>query len=212
MTTPDEVTPVVTPVAPVVDPVAVVPVVEDEPKVFSKEYVEGLRSEAAKHRTEKQAEKADNEALRAQLKEYEDAKLSEEDKRNRDFEELKASNATAVAKAREAEINFQVAKAAAVPDNEIGDVNAAIKLIDRDTLEFDDNGKITNLQDALATLKAEYPSVVKTGKAVTAPNTGVVNPGKAPAKPQYTREDLKKLPIETVNELFASGALKHLTG
>ena len=200
---------IVTPV--VVAPVVVEPVVTDpEPKVYDEAYVKGLREEAAKHRTEKQAEKTAREAAEARAKVLEDAQLSEEERAKQEFEDTKARADKSQSQAEDLQVKYQLALAAADPANEIGDVNAAIKLIDRDTLEFDANGNITNLQDALETLKTQYPSVVAKVQGVVAPNTGVTNPAKQGSDKAYTRADLAGLSPEKINELHAAGKLNGL--
>lgn len=182
-----------------------------EPKVFTEAYVKELREEAAKSRVERQSEKKTREALEARLAEFENAQLTESERAKKEFEETRTRAETNESRARELEIKYQLALAAVNPANEIGDVKAAIKLLDRETLEFDDNGKITNLQDALETLKAEYPSVVAS-RNPSAPNTGVTNPAKTPSAKKYTRADLGKMTPERIVELQSSGELNHLLG
>lgn len=200
------------PNSPVAEPAPVTPVVEtsSEPKVFDEAYVKSLREEAAKHRTEKQKEAKEKESLLAKLAEFENAQLSESERNKKEFEETRTRADKNESRARELEIKYQLALAAVDPANEIGDVKAAIKLLDRDTLEFDDAGKITNLQDALETLKAEYPSVVASAKNPSAPNTGVTNPAKSPSAKKYTRADLGKMSPERIVELQEAGELNHI--
>lgn len=181
----------------------------ETPKTFDEAYVKQLREEAAKHRTEKQREAKEKADLLKRLKEFEDAQLSETERAQKDFEETRTRADKNEARARDLEVKYQLALAASNPANEIGDVRAAIKLLDRDTLEFDGNGKITNLQDALEALKKEYPSVVAS-KSPSAPNTGVTNPAKAPAAKKYTRADLAGMTPERIAELNEAGELNHL--
>lgn len=205
---------IVDPVEPVVDPVVdeVDPDVvdDDEPKVYDKAYVEKLRAEAAKHRTEKQAEKARVDDLAKQLKALQDAQLSDEDRRKQEFEETKVRADTNESRAQDLQVQFQLALAAFDPANEIGDLNAAIKLIDRDTLEFDSAGKISNLQDALEALKRDYPSVVASKTNPPAPNTGMTNPSKRSSEKQISQADLKTMTPEKIVELHQAGKLNHL--
>lgn len=183
-------------------------------KTFDAEYVKTLRDEAARHRTEKQRAAKENADLLAKIAEYENAQLSEAERSQKSYQEAVSRAESFEARARELEVSFQLAMAAASPENHIGDVRAAIKLLDRDTLEFDDNGRITNLQDALETLKAEYPSVVSQAKSQipTAPHTGTTNPAKASTGAKYTREDLRQMSPERVVELQQAGELNHLLG
>lgn len=181
-----------------------------EPKMFDEAYVKSLREEAAKHRTEKQKEAKEKEALLARIAEFEDAQLTETERVQKEFKDAISRADTNESRARNLEIDFQLAMAANNSENGIGDVKAAIKLIDRDSLEFDDKGRITNLQDALETLKAEYPSVAAVSRTPVAPNTGVTNPAKAPAAKKYTRADLAKMSPQKIVELQEAGELNHL--
>lgn len=181
---------------------------EVDQKSFSKEYVEELRAEAARHRVEKQKEKAEREALEAKLREYEDAKLSAEEKAARDFDEAKTKASSYETKAKELALNYELAMAAR--EEGIADVKAAVKLADRELIEYDSAGNITNLPDVIENLRSTYSSLFS--KGVSAPNTGVTNPAKPPAAKKYTREDLKSLSPEKRVELMESGALNHLLG
>lgn len=200
-----------------VTPAAAAPIVEqptvDEPKVFDAEYVKGLREEAAGHRVEKQKEATAHAATAAKLKAFEDALLTETERTQKEFEETRSRADKNESRARELEVNYQLALASVDPANAIGDVKAAIKLIDRDSLEFDASGKITNLQAALETLKTEYPSVVASTRTPSAPNTGVTAPAKTASAKKITREELAILartnPAKVV-ALTDAGELNHL--
>lgn len=179
------------------------------PKSYDEGYVKKLRDENANRRVREQEARTQLETLQAQLKEYEDAKLTEAEKMQRELEELRTKSTSESTRAREAELSYQVALNASTYG--IGDVKAAIKLMDRESLQFDDRGRISNLQDALETLKTEYPSLnVAAQRQVSAPNTGVTNPSKPTATKRYTRADLKGMSPQKVSELRASGELNHL--
>lgn len=180
--------------------------VVDEPKVFDAEYVKSLREEAARHRVEKQKEATRSAELEAKLKEYEDAKLSVEEKQTRDFEETKTLAATFMQKALESDLKYQLALAA--KDEGITDIRAAVKLADRELIEMGDDGSISNIADVIANLKAEYTTLFSS--TPNAPHTGTSNPAKAPSDKKYTIADLGKLSPEKRVELLESGALKHL--
>lgn len=185
-------------------------VTQSEPKMFDEAYVKSLRDEAAKHRMEKQKEAKEKETLLARIAEFENAQLSETERMQKEYKDALANAETHQSRARTLEVDFQLALAANNPDNQIGDVKAAIKLIDRDSLEFDERGRITNLQDALETLKAEYPSVGLVSRTPSAPNTGITNPAKAPAAKKYTRADLAQMSPQRIVELQEAGELNHL--
>ena len=183
----------------------------DAPKTYDEKYVKRLRDEAASRRI-REKEKDDRIAeLANKLKSFEDSQLSDAERAQNELNELRESSTTYKTRAQNLEIDFQLALAATDPQNGIGDVKAAIKLIDRENLEFDSKGRITNLASALDALKAEYPSVGLVNKAV-APNTGTTNPGKATTSVKYTRADLKNMSPQRIVELQESGELNHLLG
>lgn len=181
---------------------------KDDPKTFSKEYVEELRAEAARHRVDKHKERAEKEALAAKIQEYEDAKLSDTEKAARDFDEAKSKATNFEQKANELALQYEIAMAAR--EEGIQDVKAAVKLADRELIEYDSAGNITNLPDVIEHLRSEYSSLFS--KGVSAPNTGVTNPAKAPAAKKWTKEELKGLSPEKRVELMESGVLNHLLG
>lgn len=179
-----------------------------EPESFDKEYVKSIREEAADWRTKLRAKEAEHEAALAKLKEYEDAKLTESEKAARDFEEAKSRASNMENLAREASLKYELAIAAR--EEGISDVKAAVKLADRELIEYDSAGNITNLPDVIEHLRSEYSSLFS--KTATAPHTGVTNPPKAPAAKKWTREDLKKMSPEQRVELMNKGELNHLLG
>lgn len=184
---------------------------EGDSKTYDEGYVRKLRDENAKRRVKEQEAASQLEKLQAQLSEYENAKLTESERIQKELEELRTKSQAGITRAQEAELKYQIALAANDPSNQIGDVKAAIKLMDRDSLEFDDKGRITNLQDALETLKTEYPSL-RAARQVSAPNTGTTNPSKQASAKRWTREDLRGMKPERIVELQSSGELNHLLG
>lgn len=179
-----------------------------EPEVFDKEYVKGIRDEAASWRTKLREKEAEHEAALAKLKAFEDAQLTAEEKMSRDFEDAKTRASSMEQKAREASLRYELAVAAR--EEGISDVKAAVKLADRELIEYDSAGNITNLPDVIEHLRSEYSSLFS--KTASAPNTGVTNPAKPPASKKWTREDLKSLSPEKRLELMQSGALNDLLG
>lgn len=203
--------PEVTPEAPAAE--AKAPAEEKAPKSYDEAYVKELRDEAAKHRTEKQAEKAARDKLEKELKAFRDAQLSDEEKARAELEDLRKSSTDNLSRAQEAELKFQIALNA--PKEEISDIKAAIKLIERDALEFDDKGNITNLKDTLAALKEEHPWLLGKAAAPVAPHTGTTNPPKQQTGKKATLEDLRRLQKtnpEEVVRMRTAGELNHLLG
>lgn len=181
-----------------------------EPKVYDENYVTKLRNEAAARRVREKELSETLESLQSKVKEFEDAQLSDQEKLTKELQELREASTANLTRAQSREVDFQLAMAAADHSNGIGDVKAAIKLIDRDSLEFDDKGKIVNLQDALETLKQEYPSVGLVSNKPSAPNPGPTNPSKSAATTKWTRAQLANMKPEKVVELQEAGELNHL--
>lgn len=182
---------------------------KEEPKVFDADYVKQLREEAARHRVEKQKEREEKETLLAKIKEFEDAKLSEQEKLTRDYDSAKDLAQRFEAKAREANLELQIALAAR--DEKITDVKAAVKLADRELIEYDDNGQVTNLSEVLESLKSTYSSLFSAAPS-GGPSVTPTNPAKVAKTKQYTREDLKLMSPERITELSEKGELNHLLG
>ena len=106
------------------------------------------------------------------LKEFEDAKLSETERLTKELSELKDQQATWLAERRERDTRDAVIEAAS--DEKVGARNPrAIYRLIRDELEFDDSGKVRNLDEAIKKAKAEFPELF--GKATGA--AGSVNGG-----------------------------------
>lgn len=181
---------------------------ETDPKVFDKEYVESLRGENASWRTKlRDKEKLFEEAMN-KLKGLEDASLSVQEKMERDFEEAKTRASQFEAKAQENSLALQIALAA--KDEKITDVKAAVKLADRELIEYDNNGQVTNLSTVLEHLKSEYSSLF--ASAPTASTGSSVNPSRPAKTKAYTHEDLKKMSPDRIMELKEKGDLNHLLG
>lgn len=177
-------------------------------KQFDEAYVKGLREEAAKHRTEKNEFRSELEALRTQVKEYQDSQLSAEEKQTRDFDEYRSKAESSTRRAQEAELKYQLALAA--QSEKITDVKAAVKLADRELIEFDDSGNITNLPSVIENLRTEYSALFAAATAPNAPSPGATNPARTPKAHKVTREELASLSPDKINELLSSGQLSHL--
>lgn len=177
-------------------------------KTFDAEYVKSLREKDAEKRIklrEAEKEKAD---LLARLKAFEDEKLTADEKRERDYSETVERLNHYETRAKENELSFQLALAAQA--EKIADVKAAVKLADRQLIEFADDGSINNLSDVIQNLRTEYPSLFDTNRGPQVPYTGVTNPAKGSGEKKYTRDDLKSMAPERINELFEAGELRHL--
>lgn len=110
---------------------------------FDAEYVRGLRREAAQYRTRLKE-------LETQQQTEADAKLSENDKLQKRLKELELASESQTRALRERTTEYEVKLAAARMG--IVDPEAAWKLLDTSSLEFDAAGKPLNLETALKEL------------------------------------------------------------
>ena len=135
-----------------------------EPKVFDAEYVQKLRQEAADYRTK-------HNAAQGELQKLKDAQLSETDRAKKE-----ATDALAKAQQLEADLkSARVQAGIAVQANglKIVDADAAYRLLDQGAIQFDDQGKPTNLKELLAQLIKDKPYLIdKPGATTNANNPG----------------------------------------
>jgi hypothetical protein len=128
-----------------------------ESPVFEKEYVEGLRGEAANWRTKLRDSEKRVEALEGKLQEYEDANKSELEKLASDKakleKELEATREQARSSAIDTAIKLAAAKAGVI------DPDAALALIDRSEIDFT-GGSVTGVDKALKKLLKEKTYLV----------------------------------------------------
>lgn len=127
------------------------PSAPDAPKTFDAAYVEDLRKEAAKYRTELRK-------LQAAAEQAETAKLGDLEKAQKRAAELEAAHAQATAALRTERARAAVMAAA-------GQFNlpptAAARLVTPDALEYDDDGqpKVSSVRAALKSLADELPEL-----------------------------------------------------
>lgn len=106
------------------------------------------------------------------LKAREDAELSETERLTKELAEMKGKEATWLVEKRERDTRDAVIEAAS--DEKVGARNprAVYRLI-KDELEFDESGRVRNLDESIKKAKAEFPELF--GKATGA--AGSVNGG-----------------------------------
>jgi DNA repair exonuclease SbcCD ATPase subunit len=148
------------------------------------------RREAAKYRTNGKALEAELKKFQDAQRAADDAKLSEQEKMSKRLDELQAAlNAAAAeraaAEARNRELALQAvvleqAASAGIAANAIG---AAYKLLDKDKIDVDDDGRPKDVAKALKALIEQYPFLRST------PATSPANPAKGAAtEDRATRE------------------------
>lgn len=176
-------------------------------ETFSAKFVEELRQEAANYRVQRNKERERIENLEKELKTFQDAQLTEEQRREQELTSLRESNSTLSSSTKD--LNLKLAIALAAPDQKVRDIEAAIKLIGTDKIEFNADGSIADMSDAWEDLKDKHSWLFGSGTP-TAPNPGTTNPGKAPKAVQVTKADLAKMDPMKVAEMWKSGELNHL--
>ncbi len=140
------------------------------------------RREAAKYRTDRKALEAELKKFQDAQRAADDAKLSEQEKMSKRLDELQAALNAASAErtaveARNRELALQAvvmerAASAGIAANAIG---AAYKLLDKDKIDVDDDGRPKDVDKALKTLIEQYPFLRGT------PATSPANPVKSAA-------------------------------
>lgn len=169
---------------------------KQEPKVFDADYVKELREEAARHRTEKKAEREAREKLEAQLtslqekvQEFEREKLTESERKQLEFEEAKSEVNKLKSEIHTTRLEAAVAKN--VRKFELADADATVQLLDKSSVEYDDKGYPSNIDSVLEATLEKYPFLRAAGRK-TAADTGATNPGKSRGK-TLTRELIQNM-------------------
>lgn len=120
---------------------------------------------------------SENKKLAEKAKTYEDAQLSDAEKKDKRLGELEAENTTLRSRSQAIALTYEARLAA----HELGivDPDAAVKLADWDTVEYGEDGKPTNARSILEALVAAKPYLVKPAGAPEAPK-----PAPRPGAPQ----------------------------
>ena len=139
---------------------------ETEPKTYDESYVRELRSEAAKHRTERNEARKRVEELDSKVKGFEDANKSELQKLADDKARLEQELAARDRDVTEREVKVRVTSAAAKLN--IVDPDAAYLLLDLASIDAEDSQGVTK---ALKALVKEKPYLIR-GSAPPTPGVG----------------------------------------
>ncbi|MCA1840010.1 MAG: hypothetical protein LC723_06735 [Actinobacteria bacterium] len=162
-----------------------------EETVFDKAYVEGLRKEAAEWRTKLRAQEEAQAKLTAQLAEIEKAKLSDQERLKLEWEEAKEGWKKSQAQLQESFLESAVAKN--VKNFELVDVDATLRLLDANSVEYGDDGRPTNIDTVLTTTLEKFPFLKAAPKRAPDVDPGTTNPGRPKGKPVLTRELIAKM-------------------
>lgn len=146
-------------------------------QVFSADYVQSLRNEAAGYRVSAREWEQKHKDLQGQTQGLQ-AQINDLQSK------LEAAQQAVQAERLEREA-MRVAK-----ELGISDVEAAIKLVDRGQIKLDDKGNPTNLADVLKGVAEKHPFILGGGSGTTNPPRGST----------YTIEQIRKMPPEWINE------------
>lgn len=147
---------------------------------------EQLETELAKVRREAAQRRKREEALEKQLKEKEDAELSETERLKKQVAEYQKKDADKDKTLQERTISYEIRLAS--KDYGIVDTQAAELLIDRDLLEYDEDGKIEEktLDKAMQKLVKDRPWLVGTATGGGSPT----NPARPDGSKFFTRDQI----------------------
>lgn len=135
--------------------------------------------------------------IEAQLKQREEAELSEQERANRRMMELQTELDATRDRVREASLKATIAQEAS--KHGIVDADAAARLLDTTALEYDeDSGKWVGIPDALRDLALERPWLVQTG-SVPAKDANPANPARR--RSRVTREQLARMTQSEIDAL-----------
>lgn len=135
--------------------------------------------------------------IEAQLKQREEAELSEQERANRRMVEMQAELDATRNRARDAALRATIAQEASA--HGIVDADAAARLLDTTGLEYDDEaGAWIGVPDALRALVLERPWLVQTG-GVPAKDANPANPARR--RSRLTKEQLSRMSQAEIDAL-----------
>jgi hypothetical protein len=142
-------------------------------------------------RDELKAEKDARAEAERRLKEYEDAKLSETEKLTKERDDALAKATAAEARVAERDTTDAIMEAASSGKKfraKAGRAAAVARLIDRNAIERDANGKPTNLESLLERARAEAPELFET----TAPSGDAEGGARGGAAPESMSDRIRR--------------------
>lgn len=153
---------------------------EAQEQQFDAAYVRKLRAEAAENRKRLRE-------LEAKVKADEDAKLTEQERLQKRIAELEKKDSEYQQTLQERTVRYEVMLTA----NKLGivDPDAAFRLLDVSSLEFDEDGKPNNIEKVLKKLVSDKPYLIGSGGGSASPT----NPaqGRIGGQQQFTRSQLR---------------------
>lgn len=180
----------------------------DPPKSFSQAEVDRIvQDRLARAKATPPADYEELQASAAKLAEIEEANKTELEKERDKAAKAEERALKVEAEAKEIRLRSAILAEAAKIDRKIVDTDAAIALLDRSTLELDDDGNPTNIAKAMDSLLEAKPFLVAdSGGARGNADQGARGGGGK----QLTREDLKTMPSAEIVKAQDEGRLDHL--
>ncbi len=148
-------------------------------------------------------------AAAARLAEIEESNKTELEKAVARAEQAEQEREQIRAEAFETRLNAAIIAEAAKPDRKVVDTDTVIALLDRTTLDLDDNGYPTNIAEAMDSLLKAKPFLVASGGARGHADQGARTSG---GIKQVTEAELKAMRPEEINKARKEGRLNDLLG
>jgi hypothetical protein len=169
---------------------------QPQPPKPSYQFASQAEAEAAFQNMLKEKQEANREAqtIKAKLKQFEDAQLTEQQKLQRDLEDARAKAQQAILKAAKADVLVMAQQMGFIHPGD------AVALIEA-KLQIGEDGVASNAKDLLEKLKADRPGYLQSSQP-PAPAPGSIsptNPGGAPGAPLFTAAQLEDLDFYAKN-------------
>lgn len=194
------------PVEPPVDPMPAAPVEPVEPRTFSQDELDRIVKDRLARQKSQFGDYDDLKAKAAKLDEIEEASRSELEKAQKAAADAAAERDTILAEAKEARLNAALMAEVAKADRKVVSPEAALRLLDRSTLELGEDGVPTNTAAAVDTLLETMPFLVASGGARGNADQGARQAGKE----QLSRSALSEMTPDEINQARLDGRLENV--
>lgn len=178
-----------------------------EEKTFTQEQLEHELGKRLAREREKYADYDELKEKASQFDELQEAQKSELERERTRAEEAEAAKAAAEEKAQKALTRSAILAAAA---GKVVDPEAAVRLIDTDAIEFDDDGLPSNAAELVDKLVEDKPYLAPGEKKPPAGDKPADQGGQGGGA--LTREDLKTMSPDEIMKAREEGRLDHLLG
>ncbi len=184
---------------------------QDDRREYSAKYVKGLRDEAASWRKKLRDLEATVSGLKdraAKADELEQEQMTDDERKAAELKtandraaELEAQLQAAASAMRETQTNSALLRALTRPDAGVADPDAAMKLLDRSLLDYDDDGNLVadSVIKAIEAALDAYPILQATKQAKTG----------AAANPRRTEVDVAEQPDAQRDRIFGHNRQVH---